>query len=110
MPLRNGDNVKVMRGDFKGHAGKVDKVFLKKSKVTLDNIQRKKANGTVADVFFDPSNLMITELKKDPRRINKQKKAKVENKTEKKEVKTEKKETKPEIKTIQKQGDQRITK
>ena len=89
LPVREGDSVKIMRGDFKGYIGKIDHILLKKSKVTLDSIKRKKANGSAAEVYFDPSNLMITEIKKDRMRINKPKKQVKEVKKQevKKEVK-----------------------
>jgi len=74
LPLRQGDSVKIMRGDFRGQVGKINIISLRNLKVTLDSVSRKKANGSVASVFFDPSNLMITELKKDSRRFNKKSK------------------------------------
>ena len=63
--LRKGDKVKVMRGQFKKHAGKVDIVDLKKGKIYLTGIEISKKDGTKATCPIEPSNLMITELNTD---------------------------------------------
>src|SRR3989339_2199364 len=44
--LRKGDKVKVMRGQFKKHEGKVDRVDLKKIKVFVNGIETTKRDGT----------------------------------------------------------------
>ena len=62
LPLRKGDKVKVMRGDFKGVTGEVMKVSLKDMKVLVDGITIKKASGTDVERPLDPSNLMLTDL------------------------------------------------
>lgn len=38
MKLKKGDNIKVVRGKDKGKTGKIDKVFPKKGKVLIANI------------------------------------------------------------------------
>lgn len=38
MKLKKGDNVKVIRGKDKGKTGKIDKVFPKKDKVLIANV------------------------------------------------------------------------
>ena len=63
--LRKGDKVKVMRGKFKKHEGKVDKIDLKKSKVYLSGVEVTKKDGTKTTYPFDNSNLIITELSLD---------------------------------------------
>ena len=40
--LRVGDTVKIMRGEFKGKTGKVEKIFTKIAKVTVSGIQKTK--------------------------------------------------------------------
>ncbi|HDN82956.1 MAG TPA: 50S ribosomal protein L24 [Candidatus Altiarchaeales archaeon] len=62
VPVRKGDIVKVMRGDFKGMSGEVIKVDLKKYKIYVDGITLKKADGTEVPRALDASNVMITEL------------------------------------------------
>lgn len=63
--LRKGDKVKVMRGQFKKHEGKVDRINLKKSKVYLSGVEVTKKDGTKTTYPFDNSNLIITELSLD---------------------------------------------
>ena len=60
--LRKGDSVKVLRGQFKGKTGKVDKIDVKKTKVYITGVEVAKTDGTKAFFPFNPSNLMITEL------------------------------------------------
>lgn len=69
LPLRSGDKVVVIRGDFKGKETKVRDVNLKKLKVTLEDVKREKVDGTEVRPLIDPSNLVITEPDlSDPRR------------------------------------------
>ena len=68
--LRKGDEVRIMRGEFKGKKGKISDVILKKLKVNIEGMQRSKKDGTKVNVIFDPSNLQIIELNlEDKRRI-----------------------------------------
>ena len=60
--LRKGDKVKVMRGKFKKHEGKVDRVDLKKSLIFVSGVESTKRDGTKRPLALNPSNLMITEL------------------------------------------------
>lgn len=64
-PIRKGDEVLVMRGSFKSKKAPVSKVILKRSKVSLENINRTKKDGTKINVYFSPSNLMIQSLSLD---------------------------------------------
>ncbi len=67
--LRKGDEVKILRGDFKGKTGKVSDVDLKKLKIYVEGVKRKKTTGEDASVSFHPSNMMITNpVMDDPRR------------------------------------------
>lgn len=79
LKLRKGDTVKVMRGDKKyvGKQAKVVEVNRVKKQVFLENVVRKKANGTEVLVPFRPSNLMIVSIEeKDNRRFKTRKKEK----------------------------------
>ncbi|MEB3816886.1 MAG: 50S ribosomal protein L24 [Desulfurococcales archaeon] len=62
LPVRKGDKVKVMRGDFKGHIGKVVKVDLKKLRIYIDGVTIKRSDGTPVFRPIHPSNVMIVEL------------------------------------------------
>ncbi len=61
-PLRKGDSIKIMLGEFKKKTGKIALVDLKKLRVSIEEIQRVKKDGTKINVWFDPSNLQIQEL------------------------------------------------
>jgi large subunit ribosomal protein L24 len=80
LPVRNGDEVKVMRGKFKGTTGKISKVDLKKLRVYIENVKRKKVSGEEVFVPINPSNLLlINPIMDDPKRkkvIDRKKKVK----------------------------------
>jgi large subunit ribosomal protein L24 len=59
LPVRSGDEVKVMRGKYKGTTGKISKTDLKKSKVYLESVKRKKVSGEEVFIPIHPSNLLI---------------------------------------------------
>lgn len=60
--LKKGDEVKVMRGKFKGKKGKISRVMLKEGRAFIEGIQIKKSDGSKSDVKMQPSNLQIVEL------------------------------------------------
>ena len=62
LPVREGDKVRVMRGDFKGHEGKVVKVDLKRMRIYVDGVVIKKASGDTVFRPLHPSKVMIIEL------------------------------------------------
>lgn len=68
MTLRKGDTVVVMRGDFKGHKGKVAKVNLKKMKIFVDGVTVQKADGSDRFYPMDPSKVRIVKLAKRDRK------------------------------------------
>jgi len=63
--IRKGDEVKILRGDFKGKNGKVTRVALKDVSIYVDGMKRKKTTGEDVEVAFHPSNIMITNLSMD---------------------------------------------
>ena len=70
LPLRSGDKVRVLRGDFKGHEGEVLEVDYGSYKVTIEEVTLSKPDGTAVFLPVDPSNLMIIDADtKDDRRI-----------------------------------------
>ncbi|MBI2103016.1 50S ribosomal protein L24 [Candidatus Woesearchaeota archaeon] len=60
--LRKGDTVKVVRGEFRGKEGKVERITLKTGRVYVASMDRVKADGSKVPVIFHPSNLMIVEF------------------------------------------------
>ena len=63
--VRKGDMVKVLRGNFSGSSGQVTGVRLKDTKVYVQGVTVKKADGTDVERPLHPSNLMVTELFED---------------------------------------------
>lgn len=105
MPLRKGDEIKVMRGKNRGHKGEVDRVDLKKAKIYMDSVKIKKSDGSEVHIPFSPSNILITKLNLDDarrkgiiRRIKPIADEPKEKKGKQKESKEEKKVDKPETK------------
>jgi large subunit ribosomal protein L24 len=69
LAIRTGDTVKIMRGEFKGHEGKIESIDSTKYKVNVEGATLTKPDGN--SVFFPihPSNLMIVDADlKDERR------------------------------------------
>jgi large subunit ribosomal protein L24 len=60
--VRKGDVVKIVRGDWRGHEGKVMDMDLKKGRIFVEGVTIKKADGT--DVFYPihPSKVVIVKL------------------------------------------------
>jgi len=65
LPVRTGDTVKVLRGDYKGVEGKVMRVDRKKYRIFIEGITREKADGTTILVPIHPSNVEIIRLNLD---------------------------------------------
>ena len=60
--LRKGDKVLVMRGSFRKHQGKVDKVDMKRTRIFVSGAEAVKRDGSKRPIALHPSNLMIVEL------------------------------------------------
>ena len=94
---RKGDNVKIMRGKFKGKTGKIIQADIKKSKFKVEGITVKKQDGSKVNLWLRPSNLQIIELNMDDKKriasINKEKKEtkNIEEKTSSNKTKGDKK-------------------
>lgn len=67
MPLRTGDKVKILRGQFKKKTGKVTEVDLKWIKICIEGIENVKKDGSKVPYPIHPSNVTITELNLDDR-------------------------------------------
>ncbi len=64
-PVRTGDKVRILRGEFRGVEGKVTKVDRERQMVYVENVTVKKADGTTVQKPVHVSNVMITELNLD---------------------------------------------
>ena len=60
--LRKGDKVKIMRGQFKKHEGKIEKINLTSTRVFVSGAELTKKDGTKKILPVNPSNLVVTEL------------------------------------------------
>jgi len=59
---RKGDKIKVMRGQYKGKEGKIERVSLKYTKIYVSGIELIRKDGTKSFIPLEHSNLQITEL------------------------------------------------
>ena len=112
--VRKGDTVKILRGNFKKKTGKINNVNLKRTRVSIEGIQRAKKDGTKVEVFFHPSNLQIRELNLDDKErlksVERKIKKELTEKTEEKKTKAESVEKKPEKKAETKPTEKKETK
>jgi ribosomal protein L24 len=63
--VRKDDEVRVVRGKYKGREGKVVQVYRKKWVIHVDRVARDKSNGAAVPIGIHPSNVVITTLKLD---------------------------------------------
>ena len=68
IPIRKGDKVKIVVGQFKGKVTKVNLVDIKHRSVYLDDVFAVKKDGNKLPVSIHPSNLMILELNMEDKR------------------------------------------
>ena len=68
LPVRKGDKVRVMRGDFTKLEGEVLKVDLKRRRIQVATMTVRKAGGTEVPRPVHPSNVMILKLAPDKER------------------------------------------
>ncbi len=59
---REGDTVKITRGDHKGKTGKIKKIDLRDYTIQIKDIERETQDQERINIKFQPSNLMITKL------------------------------------------------
>ncbi len=70
--IRKGDTVEVVRGDYTGHKGKVERVSMKKYRIFVAGASVKKTDGTDRYYPIHPSKVVITKLDtSDDRRMKK---------------------------------------
>lgn len=68
--IRTGDEVTIIKGDFKGVKGAVTKVDRKNGRLFVEGATREKADGTVVRFPLSPSHVVITKLTtQDKRRL-----------------------------------------
>lgn len=62
LPVRKGDTVLIVRGDFKGIKGKVIRVDLKRIRIYVEGATLRKANGEIVYYPIHPSKVVIVDL------------------------------------------------
>ena len=89
-----GDTVKIVRGEYKGVEGKVEKINTEKGKLSIEGVQREKIKGGNVKVLIHASNVVISSLNMDDnyRKNKMENKDRQINKSRKQDIKkTEKK-------------------
>jgi large subunit ribosomal protein L24 len=66
-----GDNVRVLRGEYSGIEGKVEKVNTARGSLSIEGIQREKVKGGNVKVQIHSSNVLITGLNFNDKRRQK---------------------------------------
>ena len=91
MRVIKGDTVRILRGEYVGIEGKVEKVNTERSTLSIEGVQREKIRGGNVKVQIHASNVQIISLNTDDEyRIKRTKKTKDKNTTVKKEKETKK--------------------
>ena len=62
LPIKRGDEVKILKGKFKGRGGKVVQVYRRRNVIHVDKIQREKQNGQTVFCPIRPSYCIIEKL------------------------------------------------
>lgn len=65
VPVRTGDTVQIMRGDYAGLEGKIRDINMKKYRITIEGVTKEKADGTKVFVPIHPSKVLIKKLNLD---------------------------------------------
>lgn len=60
--FRMDDEVTVVRGHYKGNAGRVMRVYRKKFVIHVDKITREKANGSTVHIGIHPSKVQTFRI------------------------------------------------
>jgi large subunit ribosomal protein L24 len=98
MPLVKDDTVKVMRGSYKGHEGKVTRINQRRRQVEVEGLVMTKADGKKIAKPIHASNLLITKLnlidrwrrKKLEKNLSDELKKEIEKEAEEQIIETEK--------------------
>jgi len=67
IPIRVGDTVRVLRGDYAGAEGKVRDINRRSGRIIVEGITREKVDGTTTPFPIHASKVQITRLNLDDR-------------------------------------------
>ncbi|KAJ3008760.1 60S ribosomal protein L26, partial [Thoreauomyces humboldtii] len=70
IPIRQDDEVRIVRGTYAGREGKVVTVYRKKWCIYIEKVTRDKVNGQSVQIPIHPSKVVITSIKMDKDRKN----------------------------------------
>ena len=62
IPIRTGDSVRIMRGDFAGLEGKVERVEYSSGRIFVEGMTREKAAGVSSKLPVHSSKVLLTNL------------------------------------------------
>lgn len=62
VPVRTGDRVRVMRGEFAGLEGKVERVEYSTGRIFVEGMTREKTAGVSSKLPVHSSKVLVTEL------------------------------------------------
>ncbi len=62
LPIRTGDSVRIMRGDFAGLEGKVERVEYSSGRIYVEGMTREKAAGVSSKLPVHASKVYVTNL------------------------------------------------
>ena len=66
--VKKGDNVRVMRGEYSGIEGKIEKVNTQRGTLAIEGVQREKVRGGNVKVQIHASNVKIIGLNLDDKK------------------------------------------
>jgi len=59
------DNIKIIRGEYKGLTGKVAKISTESNSIAIEGNKKEKLKGEKVDVYIHSTNMVITSLNTD---------------------------------------------
>lgn len=62
VPIKRGDEVKILKGKAKGKSGKVVQVYRKRNVIYVDKVNREKQNGQTVFLPIRPSNCVVEKM------------------------------------------------
>lgn len=65
LPVREGDKVKILRGDFKGIEGEVSELNTDSKQIVVEGVETARADETEVPTPVHPSNVEITDVEMD---------------------------------------------
>ncbi|GAA5862712.1 hypothetical protein JCM8547_003521 [Rhodosporidiobolus lusitaniae] len=69
IPVRKDDEVKIVRGTYKGREGKITQVSRKSWSITVDRVEREKSGGAAVPIKIHPSKVQVVALKLNKDRL-----------------------------------------